>query len=129
MLQKTRIMQKRTLGDILREARLAKKLGLRELAREMGITPSYVSDIENDRRIPSEEVFRKLSTRLDLNADELLALAGRFSEEAERYMKRNPSVGMLFRRITENKLKEDEIQKLADQADEFGKDRRKDKDK
>ncbi len=122
-------MQKRTLGDILREARLAKKLGLRELAREMGITPSYVSDIENDRRIPSEEVFRKLSTRLDLNADELLALAGRFSEEAERYMKRNPSVGMLFRRITENKLKEDEIQKLADQADEFGKDRRKDKDK
>jgi transcriptional regulator with XRE-family HTH domain len=114
-------MQDRTLGDILREGRLAKRRGLRELARELDITPSYVSDIENDRRVPSEDVLRKLAAALDLEADELLALAGRFGEEAERFMKRNPSVGVLFRRITENKLGEEEIRKLVDQASRLGK--------
>jgi transcriptional regulator with XRE-family HTH domain len=114
-------MQERTLGDILREGRLARQRGLRELARELDITPSYLSDIENDRRVPSEDVLRKLAAGLDLDADELLAQAGRFGEEAERFMKRNPSVGVLFRRITENKLGEDEIQKLVDQASRLGK--------
>jgi len=120
-------MQERTLGDILREARLAKGRGLRELAKELEITPSYLSDIENDRRVPSEEVLRKLAALIALDVDHVLALAGRFGEAAERYMKRNPSVGVLFRRISDNKLKEDEIQKLVDQVDKLGKDRRKDK--
>ena len=120
-------MQERTLGDILREGRLAKGRGLRELVKELGITPSYLSDIENDRRIPSEEVLRKLASALDLDVDHLLALAGRFGDDAERYMKRNPSVGVLFRRISENKLKEDEIQKLVDQVDKLGKGKRKEK--
>ena len=124
---KTGTMQDRTLGEIIRAGRLAKKLGLRELARELDITPSYLSDIENDRRVPSEEVLRKLAGRLDLDADHLLALAGRFGDDAERYMKRNPSVGVLFRRISEHNLKEDDIQKLADQVEKLGKDNKKDK--
>ena len=123
---KTGTMQERTLGEIIREGRLAQKLGLRELARELGITPSYLSDIENDRRVPSEDVLRKLAARLNLDVDHLLALAGRFGDDAERYMKRNPSVGVLFRRISENKLKEDDIQKLVDQVEKLGKDKHKD---
>jgi transcriptional regulator with XRE-family HTH domain len=120
-------MQERTLGDILREGRLVKKLGLRELARELDITPSYLSDIENDRRVPSEDVLRKLAAGLGLDVNHLLALAGRFGDDAERYMKRNPSVGVLFRRISENKLEEDDIQKLVDQVDRLGRGKHKDK--
>ena len=119
-------MRERTLGEIIREGRLARKHGLRELARELVITPSYLSDIENDRRVPSEDVLRKLAARLDLDVDHLLALAGRFGDDAERYMKRNPSVGVLFRRISENNLKEDDIQKLVDQVEKLGKGKHKD---
>ena len=41
-------------------------------------------------------------------------------------MKRNPSVGVLFRRISENNLKEDDIQKLVDQVEKLGKGKHKD---
>ncbi len=120
-------MQERTLGEIIREGRLAKKLGLRELARELDITPLYLSDIENDRRVPSEDVLRKLAARLDLDVDHLLAMAGRFGDAAERFMKRNPSVGVLFRRISENNLKADDIQRLVDEVEKLGKGKHKDK--
>lgn len=124
---KAQPMQERTLGDMIRDARLAKSRGLRELAKELDITPSYLSDIENDRRIPAEDVLRKIATMLGLDVDHLLAAAGRFGEDAERYMKRNPSVGVLFRRITEQGLREDDIQKLVKQVDKLGKDKRKEK--
>ena len=47
-----------TLGEQVRRAR--GPLGLRELARRIGITPSYLSDIEHDRRRPSEATWKAL---------------------------------------------------------------------
>ena len=47
----------KTLGDVIREARVAAKKGLREFSRDLGIAPSYQSDIENDRRVPAEDVL------------------------------------------------------------------------
>ena len=78
----------KTLGDVIRDARVAAKKGLREFSRELGITPSYQSDIENDRRVPAEDVLQKIAAVLDLNFDDLMARAGRFGEQAERYMRR-----------------------------------------
>jgi transcriptional regulator with XRE-family HTH domain len=46
----------KTLGQVIRDARVAAGTTLREFARTLDITPSYQSDIENDRRIPSEDV-------------------------------------------------------------------------
>lgn len=114
-------MPTKTLGDLIRETRLAAKIGLRELAAELEIAPSYLSDIENDRRVPAEEVLRKISVRLSLEYEDLMALAGRFGERAERYLKRNPTVGTLFRRISEQNLSEEQLQKLLAQANEIAK--------
>jgi transcriptional regulator with XRE-family HTH domain len=116
-------MSSHTLGEIVRDARLAKKQSLREVAKLLEITPSYMSDIENDRRIPSEEVLRNISKLLELDFDYLMALAGRFGDNADRYMKKQPAAGMLFRRISENNLQEDELQELIRKADELGKKR------
>ena len=45
-------MADKTLGEVIRDARIAKDgMKLRELARLLEVTPSYVSDIENDRRV------------------------------------------------------------------------------
>jgi transcriptional regulator with XRE-family HTH domain len=113
----------KTLGEIVREARLAKEMSLRALAKLLCITPSYMSDIENDRRIPSEEVLRGIVELLDLDFDYLMALAGRFGENADRYMKKQPVAGVLFRRLSESNLQEDALRELLRRAEELGKKR------
>jgi len=108
-----------TLGDRIRAARVDAGLGLRELARRLEKAPSYLSDIENDRRVPSEEVLHALSHELGLDFDELMAMAGRFGEQAERYLRRSPTAAILFRRISESRLKEAELRGLIDQVDQM----------
>ena len=53
--------------------------GLRELARRVGISATYLSRIETgeERRPPSEEALTALARDLAADPDELLALAGR----------------------------------------------------
>lgn len=89
------------------------------MAREIGISPSYQSDIENDRRVPAEETLQKIATLLELSFDDLMALAGRIGEQAERYMRRNPAAGILFRKISEKNLSKEHLQKLLDMVNEL----------
>lgn len=108
-----------TLGEVLREARVKLDLGLREFAKKLGITPSYLSDIEYDRRVPSEEVLSKLAGALQLETDHLMALAGRVGDNAERYLKHHPAAGVLFRRISDQKLPEEDLKKLLREVDKM----------
>lgn len=114
-----------SLGDLIREARVAKGFGLRELARKIGKTPSYLSDIENDRRVPAEDVLQDIARLLDLDFDELMARAGRFGEDAVRYMMKTPAAGMLFRKISEHKLPEEQLQELAARVEQLAKKKRR----
>jgi transcriptional regulator with XRE-family HTH domain len=111
----------KTLGEVIREARVAAGGSLREFARKLEITPSYQSDIENDRRIPSEEVLKKIAGLLRLKYEDLMALGGRFGEDAERYMRRNPTAGALFRKLSEANAPEDVLRKMLKQAEDFEK--------
>jgi HTH-type transcriptional regulator, competence development regulator len=115
-----------TLGLRIREARRNKELGLREVARHLDRTPSYISDIENDRRTPSEDVIRQLADELDLEFEELMALAGRLGSDADRYLRRRPAATTLFRRIYESDLSDAEIQKLVQRAEKLARERDRD---
>ena len=108
-----------TLGEIIRKTRVAGGRSLREFAKALGITPSYQSDIENDRRVPSEEVLKKIAELLSLDYEELMALAGRFGEEAERYLRRHPTAGALFRKLSETNASEDVLRKMLREAEGF----------
>ncbi len=108
----------KSLGDVVREARVKAQLSLRDLAKKVAKTPSYLSDIENDRRIPSEEVLRDLARHLGLDFDDLMARAGRFGEEADRYLARTPAVGALFRRLASENAPPDVVTKLMKAADQ-----------
>jgi transcriptional regulator with XRE-family HTH domain len=110
----------KSLGEMLREARVGKGLSLRGLAAQLEITPSYVSDIENDRRIPSEEVLQQFARLLAINFDDLMVCAGRFGEEAERYLKRHPAAVRLFRRISEENLDDQALTRLTEQVQKEG---------
>jgi transcriptional regulator with XRE-family HTH domain len=90
-----------SLGDIVRDARTARKITLRKFSAMIDKSPSYVSDIENDRRTPSEGVLREICDLLELDFDRLMALAGRFGDETERQLRKTPSLGTLLRRLAE----------------------------
>lgn len=116
----------KTLGDVLRDARIEKNWSLRDLAAKVEKTASYLSDIENNRRVPAEDVLRTLANRLEVDFDDLMARAGRFGEEVERYMRQTPAAGVLFRRVSEKKLSEESLRKVAKYVEEVeGKSKKK----
>lgn len=108
-----------TLGELIRRARTEREMRLRELARRLKRTPSYLSDIENDRRVPAEDVLRGIASELDLDFEHLMALAGRFGSDAGRYLRRTPAATTLFRRIQEQNLSDEEIRLLIAGVDEL----------
>ena len=77
-----------SFGSAIAEARKKKHVSQRELAarirREDGrvISGQYVNDLEHDRRTPPAEfVIRQFAAELNLDADHLCALAGRWPTE------------------------------------------------
>ncbi len=102
----------KTIGEVIRDARMAADLSLRDLSKKLELSPSYISDIENDRRVPSEEVMAQLADLLKLDFNDLTARGGRVGDRAERYLKNHPTAGALFRRMSDKRLPEEELQKL-----------------
>lgn len=49
----------KSLGTVIRGAYVKSGRSLREFAKLLSITPSYQSNIENDRRVPAEGVLKK----------------------------------------------------------------------
>lgn len=113
-----------SLGQQVRDARIAANQTLRGLARDLELSPSYLNDIEFDRRVPSTEVLRRIADRLVLDLDALLAAAGRvgIAKDAEQYIRETPSAGVLFRRVTDDRLTEDQVQRLIKQVDNMTQD-------
>ena len=104
--------ESQSLGEWLRDARMNKDISLRALAGQLDITPSYLSDIENDRRVPAEDVLQKLTGALDLPFDDAMARAGRFGEQTDRYIKRQPEAVKLMRRVSAANLTAEELRKI-----------------
>lgn len=106
-----------SLGDVLRQSRIDNDIGLRELARQLKKSPSYISDIESDRRVPSEEVLEELANLLHLDFERLMALAGRLGTDTRRLVERNPEAVALFRKIST--LRPGQLRQIAEQVDQI----------
>jgi transcriptional regulator with XRE-family HTH domain len=106
------------LGDTLREARVRMGLSLREVAKRVDKSPSYLSDIENNRRVPSEEVLRSVADLLHLKFDDLMARAGRFGEDALRYLMRTPAAGILMRKLSLKNASGAFVERLSKMTDQ-----------
>jgi transcriptional regulator with XRE-family HTH domain/mannose-6-phosphate isomerase-like protein (cupin superfamily) len=64
------------LGPRLRQARLNAGLTLRELARQLGVSASFVSQLENGKSQPSVATLYSLSQLLDVSIDQLFETRG-----------------------------------------------------
>jgi transcriptional regulator with XRE-family HTH domain len=60
------------LGQRLREAREQKKIGLRELARRLGVSPSLISQIETGKTEPSINTLFSMVSELELSVNEIV---------------------------------------------------------
>jgi len=65
-----------SLGDYLKEQRLAARLSLRQLADQVGVSNPYLSQIERGLRKPSAEVLQQLARALRVSAEQLYVRAG-----------------------------------------------------
>lgn len=70
-----------SLGDYLKEQRLAARLSLRQLADQVGVSNPYLSQIERGLRRPSAEVLAQLAKALRISAEQLYVRAGIVSPE------------------------------------------------
>jgi len=60
-----------SLGDYLREQRVAARLSLRQLAEQAGVSNPYLSQIERGLRKPSAEVLQQIAKALRISAEQL----------------------------------------------------------
>jgi transcriptional regulator with XRE-family HTH domain len=70
-----------TVGDYLREQRVAASLSLRQLAEQAGVSNPYLSQIERGLRRPSAEVLQQLAKALRISAETLYVRAGILNPE------------------------------------------------
>jgi transcriptional regulator with XRE-family HTH domain len=61
------------LGTRLKRARQKSGLALREVARQLGVSPSFMSQMENGKSTPSVATLYSLAQLLDVSIDELFS--------------------------------------------------------
>lgn len=118
-----------SFGEWLREARIEKDITLRSLAGQLGITPAYLSDIENGHRIPAEDVIQKLTDALELDFEEAMVRAGRFGQETENYVRRNTEAVRLMREVSAANFTPEQLRALSDQVKNQSKQKRQNEPK
>ena len=74
---KKRLNVSETFGSYIRRLRIKNIIGQRELAKKIGVAPSYLNDIEkNKRTAPRLDLIKKLSVILKADLNLLNDLAG-----------------------------------------------------
>ena len=108
---------KKKFGSFIRDLRIRQNIGQRELANKVGIAPSYLNDIEKEKRsAPKQIVIKKISKLLKINIDTLNDLAGiskgNVAPDIGEYIEKNPRIVSLIRSIKQNNLDEEQIEKI-----------------
>ena len=112
---------KQTFGATVRRERERLEIGLRQFARMIGVSPTYLSKVERDQfPPPAEDKVVAIATIIRCDRDELLALAGRVASDLNEIIRRKPREMASFLRSA-NGLTADEITRLAKGAKRAGK--------
>lgn len=70
------------LGYVLCKMRTDRGITIRQMARDLGISAMYISELENSRKIPLRgDVLPQISVYLGLNPEEMVKMA--FSEKSQ----------------------------------------------
>jgi len=76
--------ERQAFGEMLRNARRARRISQAELAKAVGISPVFVSQVETGQRAPSDRIAKHIATALGLPWQDILRAVYRLrSPEAE----------------------------------------------
>ena len=92
-----------TLGEEIRRRRLEAGITLRKFAVKVGISAAHLSDVEHDRRRPSEEVLKRIAAELKRGTYEALdLLMPRLEPEMQEWVAETPEVRQMLRAVRES---------------------------
>jgi transcriptional regulator with XRE-family HTH domain len=99
-------MSIKTLGQRIRELREQNDLSLRELAKKVGVSAAFLSDVELGRRYPKrEEIYLKLSQYLETTVEDLRNYDTRLPiEDIKKLASSDPLYGIAFRKVIDNQI-------------------------
>jgi len=108
-----------TFGEYVRALRLSKAIGQRELARRLKISPSYLNDIEGNKRgAPRGELVRSILEILEADAEFLFDLAGQsrddIAQDVAEMVQRSPETVALVRTLHEFEPSEKTIREIRE---------------
>jgi len=113
-----------SFGRLLRERRIAKKFSLRKFAQLVGVSPTYLSQVEQDNVMPpTADRVKRMAELLEENSDEWIALAGRVPEDLPEIIHNQPTeIPQLLREasgLTAEQLRQlrEQIRKLKEEGD------------
>lgn len=108
-----------TFGATLRVLRHASGLSLRDLARRLGVSSTYLSRVENGvDAVPTPSRLSAMAQELGLPAPLLMDLAHRISPLVVDYVARVPEAGSLFLEIAHRRLDAAQITTLRSMLDQ-----------
>src|SRR5690349_9018821 len=98
-----------TLGAYIRRVRDERDMSLREFARRIGCTPPFVSDVEHDRRNPSEDLLVEMARVLAVSQEELRKRDLRVPVDIiKRVTKSDPKFALAFRTAIDKNISADD---------------------
>ena len=112
-------MNTTAFGAKLRQIREEKNISLRELAKKIGVSGAFLSDIELGRRFPSLDKIELLAKEIGIPAEDLKKYD--FRDEAEtirKMMFSDPQAGMAFRALKNKLSSGTSPQKIMDQLND-----------
>lgn len=103
-------------GATVRRKREEREIGLREFAKVIGVSPTYLSKVERDEfGPPAEDKVVAIAEALGFDRDWLLALAGRVSSDLTEIIRQQPREMASFLRSATG-LTAEEMSRLAKEA-------------
>jgi transcriptional regulator with XRE-family HTH domain len=109
--------KRKTFGQMLREKRIAKGFSLRKFAELVGISPTYLSQVEQDNvDPPTADRVKRMAELLEENIDEWTALAGRLTEDLPEIIHEAPTaVPYLLRAV--RGMTPEQLRRLREEAE------------
>ena len=111
-----------TFGEYLKHKREEKQISLREVARTLGVSAPFLSDVENNRRGPlTEERLADLAKVLNLNEKEQSEMydivgkqKGLLAPDLNPYVTERPYVNAALRTARNLEANEEDWQRFVD---------------
>jgi len=105
------------LGEEIRRLRLQAEFTLRGLAKDVGVSAAHMSDIEHNRRRPSEKLLRKIAAKLrkvGATYEALEQLLSGIDSKTREWAASTPGTRALLRRLLEADRDPQEIRRALE---------------